>query len=304
MTDSMRATFVVATLAACSGDRVARGSEPQSAEPDGLSRSLHVDEGRLGFDHVLRGRASKTSLPYDLRDGDVVTSGYRIHAVVMTSEDAHLYAAFCSSGDLAVYPSRMGVATRAGVLTRLPPGAGEIVIRGSPGLEVLYLILSRGELSIADPRLAAAIAAASSQITDCGSRLDSELSRPPGGGEPTQTSSSTVKAAGTLSPKQVMRGDVTKTRPRPPRAHSQGSASAVSSGKNGAGIVQHGAQAVATPMDAGIVQSDQPDFIRNAGDFVWYEENQPHVPEEVVAADADGIAIVRYEFKHVASTTP
>jgi hypothetical protein len=102
-----------------------------------------------------------------------------------------------------------------------------------------------------------------------------------------------------------MRGDVVKKRRRPPRAsNSQGSSSAKNTPREASGSGQHGEEAGTTPMNAGIAQSDVPDFIRKMGDLVWYEAEGGNGPGEAVAADADGIAIMRYEFKHVASTSP
>jgi len=37
---------------------------------------------------------------------------------------------------------------------------------------------------------------------------------------------------------------------------------------------------------------------------MWYEADGANGPGEVVAADTDGIAVVRYRFTHVAPTSP
>jgi hypothetical protein len=304
MTRTIGVTLVLFMLAACEGERVAPDEKSQSFElSDDTSRKIVIVEDRLGFEHMLRVRASKTSLPRDLHDRDTVMNGYRIHAAVVTTEDAYLYAAFCSERALAVYPSRNGLLARAGVPTRLPSGEGEMEIYGEPGAEVLYLILSRNELSIADARLAAALECASKQATDCGSGLDSQLSMP-GIPERTPASGASPKNDGSLSVQQVMRGDVVKKQPRPPRtADSQSMSSVERLHQQALGSVRYDEQAAITPLDSGADQSDEPDFIRKVGDLVWYEGEEPNGPKEAVAADTNGIAIVRYEFRHVASTS-
>jgi hypothetical protein len=219
-------------------------------------------------------RRSKQAAPHELHDGDTVMSGDRIRVSVATSEDAYLYLAFCAGHELAVYPSRRGVRTRAGNLTLVPEGDGELVVDGGPGPEVLYLILSRTELSLVDPHLADAIAATGhgAKEVDCGADLDAKLARPASGGPP--------RAPGSAMGKNVLRGGVVPKMPMPASRARRGGAA---------------------PVDAGAAAAppDDPDFARSPGEIVWYGDDGPNGPGEVIATDADGIAVVRYGFTHI-----
>ncbi|TMQ16911.1 MAG: DUF4384 domain-containing protein, partial [Deltaproteobacteria bacterium] len=124
-----------------------------------VTRGIHVEPGRLGFDHAVQVRRSDTAASRELRDGDTVVTGDRIHASITTSVDAYLYLAFCADQRLQLYPSPRGVRTTAGALVLVPEAGGELVVDSHPGSEVLYLIVTRDELSRADPRLAALLAA-------------------------------------------------------------------------------------------------------------------------------------------------
>src|ERR1043165_3583856 len=126
------------------------GSSAPGAE---VTRGIHAGQGRLGFDHVLQVRRSATAAPRDLHDGDTVMTGDRIRASVTTSADAYVYLVFCGGQQFQMYPSQRGVRARAGDVVLVPAGAGELVLDDRPGSEVLYLILSGNELSLADPSL-------------------------------------------------------------------------------------------------------------------------------------------------------
>lgn len=229
-------------------------------------------------------------------------SGDRIRVSIATSEDAYLYLAFCAGHKLAAYPSQRGVRTRAGKLTLVPEGDGELVVDGDPGPEVLYLILSRTELSLADPHLAAAIAATGhgAKEVDCGADLDARLAKPASSGLP--------RAPGPSPAKNVLRGSIALKMPMPASRARQGGgpsspenaqmASARSGSSSG-----HGRPA---SVDAGTAAPppDDPDFARSPGEIVWYGADGPNGPREVVATDADGIAVVRYGFTHIAPTSP
>lgn len=188
-----------------------------------VTRGIDVGPGRLGFDHVLQVRRSVTAAPRELRDADTVMAGDRIRASLVTSADAYVYLVFCGGQQLQTYPSRRGVRVKAGDVVLVPEGGAELVLDDQPGSEVLYLILSRNELSLADPSLASLIEPTGdgTRAVDCGSSLDMRL----------------MKSTGGATPGSVLRGERI-------RASSSGAA---------------------------------------------------------VAADADGIAIVRYRFVHVAS---
>jgi hypothetical protein len=296
---AISAGLAASTLAGCGGDHKVRNTDPQ---PDETTRGIHVEHGRLGFDHALQVRRSKNAAPHELHDGDTVMSGDRIRVSIATSEDAYLYLAFCAGHELAVYPSKRGVRTRAGNLTLVPEGDGELVIDGDPGPEVLYLILSRTELSLADPHLADAIAATGhgAKEVDCGADLDAKLAKPASGGPP--------KAPGSSMEKNVLRGGIVLKMPMPASRARRGggplspnnaqvarAGSGSSSGRPGPEPVGAGAAAPSL---------DDPDFARSPGEIVWYGDDGPNGPGEVVATDADGIAVVRYGFTHIAPTSP
>jgi hypothetical protein len=160
-------------------DAVDPGGSGTQLPPD-VTRGMHVEPGRLAFDHAVEVRRSNSGVALELRDGDTVRTGDRIRVSVRTSADAYLYLAFCAGQHLQVYPSQHGLRIKAGDLVLVPDG-GELVLDSQPGSEVLYLIVSRDELSRADPDLAALIAASSdgSKAVDCGAGLD-RLMKPTG----------------------------------------------------------------------------------------------------------------------------
>lgn len=283
--NTMSAISVISALAGCAATPGGHGAGPRdpgsppSAPDDETTRGIHVEQGRLGFDHKLEVRPSKAAMAHELHDGDTVTTGDRIRATTVTSEDAYLYVAFCARHELAIYPSQHGVRTTAGSSKLVLEGNGELVVDGEPGAEMLYLIVSRTELSLADPRLSAKLAAASQdgKVVDCGANLDTELARPAhqdGSASPT-TPPATRVLRGQLVPKQRM-----------PAGHARASHWAPDP-------PTRGANASAPPPD-------EPDFIRNPGTIVWYGADGAGAPQDVVAADADGIAVVRYRFTHAA----
>ena len=180
----------------------------------------------------------------------------------------------------------------------VPEGSGEVILGGDPGPEVLYLILSRTELSLADPHLADAIAAAGRGIkaADCGESLDAELARPahPDGAALTVTAAPTPSVLrGFHVPKKRMPAAPLRGGRRPWSLHAGG----------GSGSSSHpgGPQPVAA--GAAENQQDEPDFIRSPGAIVWYGADGALGPRDAIAADVDGIAVVRYRFNHVAPTS-
>jgi hypothetical protein len=230
------------------------GSPAPAAE---VTRGMHIEQGRLGFDHALQVRRSATAVPHELHDGDTVMTGDRIRASVVTSADAHVYLVFCGGQQLRMYPSQRGVRTKAGDLVLVPEGGGELVLDSQPGSEVLYLILSRNELSLADPSLASLIVATGdgSRTVDCGSSLDMRI----------------MKSTGVKTPSNVLRGERIPKK-RTPRSRTE--------------------------------SREGPDLVANPGDVVWYAADGASSSGAVVAADADGVAVVRYRFVHVASEGP
>lgn len=237
---------------------------------------MHVEHGLFGFDHKLEVRLSKAAMAHELHDGDTVTTGDRIRATAVTSEDAYLYLAFCTGHELAMYPSQHGVRTTAGSPVLVPEGNGELVLDGAPGTEVLYLIVSRTELSLADPRLSARLAAAAQdgKVVDCGAGLDAEFARPADRDGPS--------GPATPPTTRVIRGHLIAKKRIPPHHARDGHPPA-------------GAASAPPP--------DEPDFIRNPGTIVWYGDNGVGAPQDVVAADTGGVAVVRYRFIHVARSS-
>jgi hypothetical protein len=156
-------------------------SAPENPDVRGMSvKDGHGHPGQLNFDHSLQVRRSVTGVPHELHDGDQVMAGDRIRVSVQTSVDAYLYLAFCSHHELTLYPPQGALRTQAGVLMVAPPGDKELVIDDDPGREVLYVIVSAQELSVADPTLAGALMSTSpgSMHQDCGRSLD-DILRPP-----------------------------------------------------------------------------------------------------------------------------
>jgi hypothetical protein len=268
------------------------GGSNAPANPD-AERGIHIERERLGFDHTLQVRRSKSGVPHELHDGDAVWGGERLHASILTSEDAYLYLAFCTKQGLSVYPSPGGIRTRAGESLLVPQAGEELVFDGDPGPEVLYVILSRTELSHADPHLAQALAAKrpGNAPVDCGPSLNAQLAKP----------SSTAGTAVPPAPGStgVVRGEVVAKKPLPlTRArdgHGPSSSASAKASRRRAG--SSGAVYPASPPP-------DPDFERNPGDIVWYSVDTATGPVDVVAADDAGIAVVRHAFTHVAQASP
>lgn len=139
-------------------------------EPFILEATLHVRRLENGIS-VSRG---------EVRDGGTVMSGDRIQIFVRTTRDAHLYLAYCSQQaadprypGLMVFPPQGSIPVKANDVAIAPDRAAEIVLDNNLGPESLYLILSRIDLPVADPRVADAIAAArrGTATGDCGDPL-------------------------------------------------------------------------------------------------------------------------------------
>jgi hypothetical protein len=257
---------------------------------------LDVQPDRLGFDHALQVRRSRTEVAHELHDGDQVRSGDRIRISVQTSVDAYLYLAFCSHHGITRYPASGGIRTRAGVLAVAPADGGDLVIDDEPGTEVLYVVVSTSELAVADPRLAAALAPTrpSTRAQDCGPALDASLRSPP-----SSTPSSTAMATPPAPRPQiarplVIRGERTARRPLPTEAKPDDPYAPSTSTPAGA---PPKLREVAPPAPP------DPDFVRSPGNVVWYRRDTRGA-RAVVAADPTGIALVRHTFAHVAATSP
>jgi hypothetical protein len=341
--------MAMAVMTGCAGTPQPRPVTPPEAGdatsrgiPD-ESRGLHLAiSPRLGFDHALHFLRSKGGVSHELKDGDTVMTGDRLRVSVQTSEDAHLYLAFCAHQELAVYPSQGGVRTRAGELMFAPPGNADLVFDGDPGTEVLYVILSRTELSLADSRLAQALAAQRTGSTpvDCGTSLEAKMAKLPSGLSPAPLSTPTPAPAPapapatptptptpmpaptpTPMPMKVVRGTVVPRKPLPlphPRNGLGPPRAAISNAQasrtDSAGAL-HGPAFPDTPPALSPPPAPNPDappgppppdpdYERNPGNIVWYRVDGATGPADVVAADDDGIAVVRHTFTHVPQASP
>lgn len=293
-------------------DRSNKLGAPAAADERGIY--IDVQPGQLGFDHSLQVRRSATGVPHELRDGDKLISGDRIRVTVQTSVDAYLYLAFCSHHGITLYPAQGGIRTRAGVLMIAPPGGGELVIDDEPGSEVLYVVVSTSELSVADPRLAAALATTRPGNTaqDCGPALDASLRSPPG---PAPTDTPPAPHPQIAPTSNVIRGQPIARRPMPPRAKPQAPSTSMTAGvARSATLIDAQDSGRAVPGSAppggeppkvpDIAPPPDPDFVRSPGNTVWHRRKDTRRRAAVVAADPAGIALVRHTFTHVAHASP
>lgn len=162
----------LAVLVACSGGN--------SATPGGneANRSMGLTSG-ISFKHQLEARRPEISDLRILRKGDTVEDGDWIQALVTVTsrEDVYLYLGYCDGHEFAMFPQQGGLRAETGRETRIPPGDGGLKISGDSKSEVLYLILSKSELSLASPDLAVRIASSGGPIGgDC---AGSGLTTPP-----------------------------------------------------------------------------------------------------------------------------
>jgi hypothetical protein len=130
---------------------------PCAAARGALATAPFTVETRLYVRHP-RDRASS-----EVRRGGALIDGDLLQLDVLTSADAHLYLAICAQHNkdpgrcgLIFYPSRGSIRTIAHHPVRAPSGSDEIVLDDDPGVEILYVILSRKELR-SDAELARAI---------------------------------------------------------------------------------------------------------------------------------------------------
>jgi hypothetical protein len=288
---------MMSAAASCTSTPQVRHAMPQNAvskSPGGADeqRGIVVTHD-LGLDHTIQVHRSKNDAPQELHDGDTVVEGERFHAIVQTSEDAYLYLAFCAHHRLAVYPSQRGIRTRAGERMVVPPPGGELVFDGDPGVEVLYVILSRAELSIKDPHLAAALAAQrpSNMPVDCGASLDAELAKP--SHETDRTKTPEPHSTNLLRGTRVRKEQTPSTHAR--NGHRPTDAAPTPP--------DHKPPALSTTMGGPAVPGYERGLEQNPGDIVWYYAEGATGPADVVAADEDGIAVVRHAFTHVAQTS-
>jgi hypothetical protein len=299
----MLAVLATWTLAGCTAaPRAGTATPPRPGAPEAAqtiddtrgtddSRGLELHGARLGFDHALLVQRPASSVPHELHDGDTVTTGDRIRASVQTSEDAYLYLAFCAHHELAVYPSG-GIRIHAGQLTIVPTSGAELVFDEDPGLEVLYVILSRTELSAGAPTLLDALASRRPHGTpaDCQSSAPMHASIAHDAGATTPPASLST---------HVLRGELLHKMPMPSRrkrdrpGSSTATATGLGAGERTARVSRAPPQLAPPPVSPPV-----PDFERNPGDVVWYRADLAAGPLDVIAADPGGIAVVRHTFTH------
>ena len=187
----MRCTWLMVVAGACAATPLPRPLAPREDK----SQQIDVENGRssLGFvlESSLRARRTPRGRPtmfLELGNGATVTSGDRLQIFVRTSQNAYLNIAFCSQNaqdrryaGLKVFPDQGAIHAKAYETTVAPDRAAEIVLDDKPGLEALYLILSRVELSSADSELAEVLAAArpGGKATDCGPPFRPSVAGPP-----------------------------------------------------------------------------------------------------------------------------
>lgn len=280
----------------------------RGSQIDDLTRGFRVEVPELGFEHSLQVRRSTSDVFRDLHHGASVRTGDRIRVTFVTSENAFLYLAFCKEGRLAIYPSQGGIRTRAGELMTAPQGAGELVVDHQIEHEVLYLILSRAPVAITDPRLAEALAAEkpAGQL-DCNAAPEARLPAPAAQhsirDSELASRDSAVEASASVSNK-VLRGTPVRKRPVPSKRGNHGHAPPLPQRQNVTGDSSMKTLQPADPPDTSVTEGapPDPDFERSPGSIVWYGTDGTD-PAAVVAADTHGIAVVRYAFVHVASSS-
>ncbi len=235
-----------------------RSGQPPAGKPASDERGLKVVSAplRLKIGLQLRGPRIDPRVVGTLVDGDTIVSGDRIRVSIETSEDAHLYLAFCNARrELVLHPSHGSIGTHAGQLTSAPGERSDLLVDDNVGTEVLYVILSRAELSSADPRVSDALKASLPGGTAAACREGHTFS----------------KATAPAPPPRTTRPDATARPQRP----APGAGSPMRS----------------VPVAPPLVTIER-----------GMQVSQDSALAEVTAdADANGIAILRYRFKHVAT---
>lgn len=281
------------------------GSTPPEVGSD--ERGMAVESAPFTLQIGLRIHGSKEG---PLSDGDTVMTGDRIQVFAQTTEDAHMYLVFCAEvRKLAVFPSHGSISTPAGTTTVAPGKDASLVVDDQLGSETLYVILSRADLVSTDPRLADALHAAQSgeAAVDCGSRFQpavttgslAEASGAHPEPAPESTGSSTRPRPGTSDDESLakrsaaMRSPVRRADRRPPQEPRDRPRWIGSPGTGGPGdpSLRHTSSA----------DDDEPPVVMiERGMYVG--QNAP--AEVTTNADANGIAILRYRFNHVAVPRP
>jgi uncharacterized protein DUF4384 len=281
------------------------GSDPPGVGSD--ERGMTVESAPFVLQIGVRIHGSKEG---PLSDGDTIMTDDRIQVFTQTTEDAHLYLAYCAEDrKLAVFPSHGSISTPAGTTTVAPGKDASLVVDDRLGSETLYVIMSRADLVTTDPRLADAIHAAQSggAAADCGPRFQRAVTAGSlagaSGAHPGPAPESTGSSAGPRPstaddaslPKRsaVKTSRVSEADRRPPqdprdRRHRIDKAGA---GVPGDPPLRHVSSA----------DDDEPPVVTiERGMYV----GQNGLAEVTTKADANGIVILRYRFNHIAVPRP
>lgn len=121
------------------------------------TRSMAVAH-QIAFSVELKAR--REAAERTIGPGGSVTDGDWIYATIRPAEDVYVYLGFCNGADFVLFPQPGSFRAPAGSVTRIPPENDGLKVNGDSASEVLYLIVSQGELSAADPDLAIKIDAA------------------------------------------------------------------------------------------------------------------------------------------------
>ena len=135
---------------------------------------------RIFFEHRFEARRPETSEHRILhRASDSVSNGDSIQALVTPTEDVYLYLGYCDGHEFALYPPRGSLRAEARHETRIPPGNDGLEITGDSGSEVIYLILSKSELSLSSSDLAVKIASSGGSVdADCAGQMHDKSGAP------------------------------------------------------------------------------------------------------------------------------
>jgi hypothetical protein len=183
-----------------------------------------------------------------------------------------------------VFPAHGSIATPAGTTMVAPGKDASLVVDDHLGSETLYVILSRADLVSTDPRLADAIGSAQSgqAAADCGPNF--QLAVTPG---------SLAEASG-AHPEPALGSTDSSTEPRP------STSSADSPAKRSAAMRSRVRRADRRPPQDPRDDDEPPVVTIERGMFV----GQDGSAGVTTSPDANGIAILRYRFKHVAAARP
>ena len=277
------------------------GSDPPEVGSD--ERGMAVESAPFILQIGLRIHGSKEG---PLSDGDTVSSGDRIQVFAQTAEDAHMYLAFCAEDrSLVVFPSHGSISTPAGTTTVAPGKGASLIVDDHLGRETLYVILSRADLAATDPRLADAIHAAQpgEAAADCSPHFQVAVTigslAEASGAHPEPAPESTDSSAGprpgtsdddSLAKRSVPRKDPTRGPGRRPPQDPQDRPLRIGSPGAGApGDPSHRHSSSGGDDEQPLVTIERGMYVGQNG------------PAEVTTnADANGIAILRYRFNHVA----